>query len=433
MGVVIRAEQVGKRYTLRHQESGYQPLRETLGHACKTFAHRLLRPASWGKATRGQQSEEFWALRHVSFEVRKGERLGIIGPNGAGKSTLLKILSRITELSQGRVAIKGRVASLLEVGTGFHPELTGRENIYLSGAILGMGKREIQQKFDEIVEFAEIDRFLDTPVKRYSSGMYVRLAFAVAAHLEPEILVIDEVLAVGDARFQHKCLGKMESVGQEGRTILFVSHNMQTIRRLCHRVLLLDNGRLLLDSDPDQAIRRYLESGVTGTGQQDLRTTIANLPADPAFRLLDIELRQQGEPVGDLVANGLPLHLAIHYEIKKRVHSFRVYFDLCDEQGTILLRSFHDENQAAKTTMQPGFYVSQVAIPANILGPIRYVLKVRATVFNVRCCVPPEGICIPLRVTATGPLNRAYPEDTFRAKLMLPLEWQTNVVARPSA
>ena len=251
--VVIRVEGLGKKYALHHETSErYTALRDVVARQART-AGRLLNPFTLAgqlrKAQReaakerSESEEEFWALKDVSFEIRRGERVGVIGRNGAGKSTLLKILSRITEPTTGRVEITGRVASLLEVGTGFHPELTGRENIYLNGAILGMTRREIRSKFDEIVDFAEVERFLDTPVKRYSSGMYVRLAFAVAAHLEPEILVVDEVLAVGDASFQKKCLGKMKEVSAgEGRTVLFVSHNMRAIDTLCNSALLLEKG-----------------------------------------------------------------------------------------------------------------------------------------------------------------------------------------------
>ncbi|MFM6781386.1 MAG: ABC transporter ATP-binding protein, partial [Dolichospermum sp.] len=216
--------------------------------------------------------EEFWALKDVSFEIKQGDRVGIIGRNGAGKSTLLKILSRITEPTKGSIKIKGRVASLLEVGTGFHPELTGRENIFLNGAILGMGKEEIKRKFDEIVAFAEVEKFLDTPVKRYSSGMYVRLAFAVAAHLEPEILIVDEVLAVGDAAFQKKCLGKMEDVGKEGRTVIFVSHQMATVTTLCQRAIWLINGKVHQEGNADWITSKYLIYGSELSGDVTIET-----------------------------------------------------------------------------------------------------------------------------------------------------------------
>jgi lipopolysaccharide transport system ATP-binding protein len=256
---VIKVENLGKKYLIRHQQSErYVALRDVLTSTFKSFGERLisLRPHP---SNQQPSREEFWALKDISFEVKLGDRVGIIGRNGAGKTTLLKLLSRITEPTTGRIAIKGRVASLLEVGTGFHPELTGRENIYLNGAILGMTKAEIRKKFDEIVDFAEVEKFLDTPVKRYSSGMYVRLAFAVAAHLEPDILLVDEVLAVGDAQFQKKCLGKMEDVGKEGRTILFVSHNMGVVAQLCKKSIVLEKGELIFNNETPLSIDFYLK------------------------------------------------------------------------------------------------------------------------------------------------------------------------------
>jgi lipopolysaccharide transport system ATP-binding protein len=259
--VVIRAEGLGKRYRLGHAagRERYVALRDVLARGARGVLRRTADMLCGRAVIAGDTVEEFWALRDVSFEVRRGEILGIIGRNGAGKSTLLKILSRITEPSEGRVTIRGRVASLLEVGTGFHSELSGRENIYLNGAILGMTRAEIRRKFDEIVAFAEVEKFLDTPVKRYSSGMYVRLAFAVAAHLEPEILVVDEVLAVGDAEFQNKCLGKMDQVTRrEGRTVLFVSHNMGTLTSICASAMLLDAGRVSEIGSTARVVQSYL-------------------------------------------------------------------------------------------------------------------------------------------------------------------------------
>jgi lipopolysaccharide transport system ATP-binding protein len=262
---VISVETLGKRYTLGVQAAQpHATLRESL-------TQKLTAPGRWwSQATRkapvtAETAGEFWALRDVSFTINRGEVTGVIGRNGAGKSTLLKVLSRITEPTIGRVKLRGRVASLLEVGTGFHPELTGRENIYLNGAILGMTRMEIRQRFDEIIAFAEIERFLDTPVKRYSSGMYVRLAFAVAAHMEPEILIVDEVLAVGDAAFQRKCLGKMQAVASgQGRTVLLVSHNLATIQSLCQQCIVLDHGRLVAKTTPGEAVRHYLEQNALG-------------------------------------------------------------------------------------------------------------------------------------------------------------------------
>lgn len=269
---IIQVEGLGKKYRIRHQQQGrrYVALRDVLAQKFaapfkflrKTTGprdHATTSPVVRGQLSRSPSSEDFWALKDVSFEVKRGEVVGIIGRNGAGKSTLLKILSRITEPTTGEVRLRGRVASLLEVGTGFHPELTGRENIFLNGAILGMSKAEIKRKFDEIVAFAEVEKFLDTPVKRYSSGMYVRLAFAVAAHLEPEILIVDEVLAVGDAQFQKKCLGKMEEVSKGGRTVLFVSHNMAALLNLCPRSILLDSGKVQNDGNSQGVVASYMQ------------------------------------------------------------------------------------------------------------------------------------------------------------------------------
>jgi lipopolysaccharide transport system ATP-binding protein len=260
---VIRVENLSKKYIIGHQrQERYTALRDVIADKVKSLG-RLINPQA---KVENPDFEEFWALKDVSFEIKQGDRVGIIGRNGAGKSTLLKVLSRITEPTSGKISIKGRVASLLEVGTGFHPELTGRENVYLNGAILGMDRYEIKRKFDEIVAFAEVEKFLDTPVKRYSSGMYVRLAFAVAAHLEPEILIVDEVLAVGDAQFQKKCLGKMEDVGKEGRTVLFVSHNMAAIRELCSKGILLKEGKLTSSGKSSDCLLVYESENIQHQG-----------------------------------------------------------------------------------------------------------------------------------------------------------------------
>lgn len=262
--IVIKAEELGKNYIIGHLGTkGYKTFREQMIEGVQNLYSRTKRVASGKQVMNGNEREEFWALKDISFEIEKGDRVGIIGRNGAGKSTLLKVLSRITEPSTGRVSIIGRVASLLEVGTGFHPELTGRENIFLNGAIMGMSRAEIKRKFDEIVDFSGVEKFLDTPVKRYSSGMYVRLAFSVAAHLEPEILVVDEVLAVGDAEFQKKCLGKMQDVSSsEGRTVLFVSHNMLAIQTLCNKGFVLNKGQLVYRGNNSDAINFYQNHAV---------------------------------------------------------------------------------------------------------------------------------------------------------------------------
>lgn len=301
---IIRVEHLGKKYLLKHKAGGerYHALRDVLAGGLKT-GFRLFAKDKAKSPTR----EEFWALKDVSFEVNEGEVVGIIGRNGAGKSTLLKILSRITEPTTGRVTLNGRVASLLEVGTGFHPELTGRENIYLNGTILGMRRAEIARKFDEIVAFAEVEKFLDTPVKRYSSGMYVRLAFAVAAHLEPEILVVDEVLAVGDAAFQKKCLGKMGEVARGGRTVLFVSHNMQAVQTLCRSCIRLERGRMTSQGDVNLVVSEYLATQQVGTHNGE------PIPLGPDVTLTEFA-------TGGAVRTGDPFRYQLAFEADRDVN-----------------------------------------------------------------------------------------------------------------
>jgi lipopolysaccharide transport system ATP-binding protein len=295
--VVIQAEGLGKKYLIGHQaeRERYVALRDVLARTAQHAWRKTLDMARGRAIVSGDTTEEFWALKDVSFEVKRGEVVGVIGRNGAGKSTLLKILSRITEPTEGRVTITGRVGSLLEVGTGFHPELTGRENIYLNGAILGMTRAEIKQKFDEIVAFAEVERFLDTPVKRYSSGMYVRLAFAVAAHLEPEILVVDEVLAVGDAEFQKKCLGKMNEVAGHGRTVLFVSHNMAAVQTLCPRSIYLASGSLVAHGPTDSLVRAYLDNRQVSAPKAQRHA----IRIQDGFSLENVQISGSGISVGD--------------------------------------------------------------------------------------------------------------------------------------
>lgn len=321
---IIRVQGLSKRYMLRHQQAErYTALRDVLANKARS----LFKPSRTSAS-----ASEFWALKDVSFDIQPGDRVGIIGRNGAGKSTLLKVLSRIVDPTEGRVEINGRLSSLLEVGTGFHPELSGRENIYLNGAILGMSRAEIASKFDEIVAFAEVEQFLDTPVKRYSSGMYVRLAFAVAAHLEPEILVVDEVLAVGDVAFQRKCLGKMESVAGEGRTVLFVSHQMDAVQRLCNKGLLLHKGRLMATGPMNEVVDRYLESASSGSAHVSFEVGDEKR-AGPAFATsLTIENRD-GEPVNE-VAIGAPWQARVRFTVNKPVS------DLVVAVGQLTLMDF---------------------------------------------------------------------------------------------
>jgi lipopolysaccharide transport system ATP-binding protein len=370
--IAIRVEDLGKKYNIGLPVVKYQTLRDKISESFKR---------------REQVVDDYiWALKEVSFEVKEGQVLGIVGRNGAGKSTLLKILSRVTEPTEGLVEIRGRVGSLLEVGTGFHPELTGRENIFLNGAILGMRREEIQSKFDEIVDFAEVEKFIDTPVKRYSSGMYLRLAFAVAAHLEPEILVVDEVLAVGDAEFQRKCLGKMSDVAQQGRTVLFVSHNMSAVLRLTQETLVIDHGQLLLRAPTPEAVDFYLSTGLTQEGQkiwnEDEITTAAK-PFQPiAIRVLD----KQGV-VSDTVRSVEPFVIEVEYELEKSVKGLRVGIYLMTTRGEYIFTSFDtdDISQYESHTVRPaGRYISRCEIPANLLNEGRYVIGMNASTYLIK-------------------------------------------------
>jgi len=354
MGVVIKAENIGKRYIIRHEQ----------GERYKTLAGTL---SNITKAVTQAPKEDFWALDEVSFEINQGERIGIIGRNGAGKSTLLKVLARIVTPTRGRAEITGRVSSLLEVGTGFHPELSGRENIFLNGAILGMSKSEIQRKFDEIVAFAEVEKFLDTPVKRYSSGMYVRLAFAVAAHLEPEILIVDEVLAVGDSAFQKKCLGKMEDVAGQGRTILFVSHNMETVLRLCNKAMLLENGKLKQIGETDAVIRAYLHTG-TGTNAQRSWIGKPNAPTNEIVKLRQVKVHTEDLTVKDSFDVTRPIGISMEYEVLKDGDSFTHSFNFFNEEGLNLFNT-HDTGYEVKTLPRAkGIYTTTMWIPGNLLA-----------------------------------------------------------------
>ena len=356
MESVIEVKNLGKKYNIAHQRGGYVALRDVLTNVFKNpfqFAKQKAKK-SLGIGTK----EEFWALNDINFEVNKGEIIGIIGRNGAGKSTLLKILSKITPPTTGEIKINGRVGSLLEVGTGFHPELTGRENIFLNGAILGMTRAEIAKKFDQIVEFSGIEKFLDTPVKYYSSGMYVRLAFSVAAHMEPDILIVDEVLAVGDAEFQKKCLGKMEEVTkQNGRTILFVSHNMSAIEKLCNRCILLDSGNIIKEGRSKDVIDFYLNDksnlsseiipkNKNGQLGQFTKITILNKENKPNARI----------PISE------PFYIDIEYEIYQLV-SNKYLFLYFFYQGELLLVSLESDENGQPKDYQPGKYKTRVTIP----------------------------------------------------------------------
>ena len=367
MSSAISIQGLGKKYILNHlPQEPYTALRDVMASGAKHWTNKLF---NRGALKNDPSHEEFWALRDLNFNIQQGDRVGVIGRNGAGKSTLLKILSRITEPTTGRFKIKGRVASLLEVGTGFHPELTGRENIFLNGAILGMSKVEIRTKFDEIVAFAEVEKFLDTPVKRYSSGMYVRLAFAVAAHLEPEILIVDEVLSVGDAQFQKKCLGKMNEVSQQGRTVLFVSHNMAMISNLCQRGIVLDGGRLKYEGPISEAILNYYQSASekNSSGREHESYNCALLASE-------------------LLGVGQSLELTIHdefvirmeYKIKRSIAGKCVpNFHFFAPDGSVAFVSNADRVEC----LPPGEYAAECRVPRNLLNEGAYFVGIAITTY----------------------------------------------------
>jgi len=365
--VAIRVENLSKQYRIGKRER-YYALRDTLAGAMSApfrGLSRLVIPRSAGNHPRSNNT--IWALKDVSFEIKEGEVVGIIGRNGAGKSTLLKILSRITKPTEGTAEIHGRVGSLLEVGTGFHPELTGRENIYLNGAILGMRKAEIGRKFDEIVAFAEVEKFIDTPVKHYSSGMYMRLAFAVAAHLEPDVMLVDEVLAVGDAAFQKKCLNKMQDVGQQGRTVLFVSHNIPAITRLCPRTILLDNGKVLRDGPSHQVVSIYLGSGL-GTMAAREWPDLNKAPGNDVVRLCAVRVRTEDGDITDAVDIRKPVGIEMEYEVLKPGHVLVPNYHFFNEEGAYVFVA-GDHDPAWRQRSRPiGRYISTAWIPGNFLS-----------------------------------------------------------------
>lgn len=373
---IIKVENLSKKYIIGHdrQATGmykYQSLRDTLAHTARSVYQRLRHPLSPNREN--TDIEEFWALKDINFEIEQGDRVGIIGRNGAGKSTLLKILSRITEPTTGKITLKGRVASLLEVGTGFHPELTGRENIYLNGAVLGMTRTEIKKKFDEIVAFAEVEKFIDTPVKRFSSGMYVRLAFAVAAHLEPEILLVDEVLAVGDAEFQKKCLGKMEDVSKEGRTVIFVSHNMEAIKNLCSSVFLLDKGKIQSHGIPSNVINEYLSTRESSSGRmtwEDMETA----PGNHQARLKSVTIISEGKVTGTPPVNKEFSVEVEYWNLEKNARRL-ISVHVLNVLGHMLFSSANTKSASIQydpwidKKYPEGLYRTSCYIPGDLLNP----------------------------------------------------------------
>ena len=356
---MIKVEDVSKRYRLGTNQLAFQTLRERLADIAKSRLNR--------QGNGNGDDNTIWALHNINFEVAKGEVVGIIGRNGAGKSTLLKILSRITEPTTGRIELWGRVGSLLEVGTGFHPELTGRENIFLNGVIMGMKHRELARKFDEIVAFAEISKFLDTPVKRYSSGMYVRLAFAVAAHLEPEILIVDEVLAVGDDLFQKKCLGKMATIAGEGRTVLFVSHNMPAVINLCPRVILLDHGGVVRDGNSADVISYYFQSGGARSADREW-PDISVAPGDDVVRLRRVSVVDENDQVCQSIDIRKKVGIRFEYDVLQASRVLLPGFSIATEAGQIAFYAGDREPDWQNSPRPKGRYVSTGWIPGNFLN-----------------------------------------------------------------
>ncbi len=367
--IAIHCEGLSKQYRIGQREV-YRTLRDTLTDAMYAPFRRIrsaFQPSSLPAFQPPNGDNTIWALKDVSFEIKRGEVVGVIGRNGAGKSTLLKILSRITEPTEGVADIHGRVASLLEVGTGFHPELTGRENIYLNGAILGMKRVELDRKFDEIVAFAEVEKFIDTPVKHYSSGMYVRLAFAVAAHLEPEILLVDEVLAVGDATFQKKCLNKMQDVGRHGRTVLFISHNMPAITRLCPRTILLNEGRVVSDGPSHQVVSVYLQSSV-GTRAAREWPDQSKAPGNSIVQLRAVRVRAEDGQITDAVDIRKLVGIEMEYEVLKPGHVLVPNYHFFNEEGVYIFVASDHDPAWRRRPRPPGRYLSTAWLPGNFLS-----------------------------------------------------------------
>ncbi len=420
--IAIHAENLGKQYTIGQRPAAYTTLRESISTAFSSPVKRL---------TAGNGSDnKFWALRDVSFDVMKGQVLGVIGRNGAGKSTLLKLLSRVTEPTEGKAVINGRVGSLLEVGTGFHPELTGRENISLNGAILGMKHTEVERKFDEIVSFAEVEQFIDTPVKRYSSGMYLRLAFAVAAHLEPEILVVDEVLAVGDAEFQRKCLGKMSDVAHQGRTVLFVSHNMSAILRLTDETIVIEKGHLAMRAPTPQAVDYYLSAGFSQEGQRLWQPD--EVPADAApFKPIAIRVRNPRGDVVDTLRSTEPVEVEVEYELDAPITGLRVGIYLLSMRGEYIMTSFDTDSPEQYdefSVRKAGHYISRCTLPEELLNEGRFMLAVNASTFRVKRYFQDEQ-ALTFNIDAAGAPGMHWPEPRL-GPIRPRLTWNIEAVER---
>ena len=414
---IIEIKNLGKRYNITGKKRGYVALRDIITEKLK---HPLEALKTLVKSIMGtNRLETFWALRDINLKVYKGEAVGIIGANGAGKSTLLKILSRITPPTEGEITLQGRVASLLEVGTGFHPELSGRENVYLNGAILGMTRKEIAKKFDDIVAFSGIGDFIDTPVKRYSTGMYVRLAFSIAAHIEPDILLVDEVLAVGDAEFQKKCLGKMEEVtGKAGRTILFVSHNMAAVEKLCTKSILLSHGKVVMAGDTEKVISYYLK--------REYEKSIGNDKIFP-YTVKDLTLHSfevtQNNVRTELLDCDKPFEIRIDFETLDDLTQFRIGVYVKNSFGNVLFRSTTSDWKPELEKIKKGRYKSSVIFPGKLLTPGSYFLSVHAGRFGMLNYMVNRSIDRTIVIGPSAYYNQSHPTEKQEGTLLLSSEW----------
>jgi lipopolysaccharide transport system ATP-binding protein len=425
--IVLSVENVSKRFSIGRRERYYR-LSESLESIGRMMVGMALRPPPSDAGSAQQlsptDSDDFWALKDVSFEVKRGEIVGIIGRNGAGKSTLLKILSRITEPTSGRVGLKGRVGSLLEVGTGFHPELTGRENIFLNGAVLGLSHWEVKKRFDEIVAFAEVEKFLDTPVKRYSSGMYMRLAFAVAAHLDTEILIVDEVLAVGDAGFQKKCLGRMRHLAAEDRTVLFVSHNIASMRHFCNTGLLLHDGKIASHGVIEEVIDAYRM--ISSQSSQSLPLVT------PEISVLDFQITQDGIQTDDIESDR-PWHVQIRYQVNMRLPDFRIGVFVISSISGVTSRSLTTDWNHGLDGALPGTYLATLEVTEFLLMNGKYDILLHASSYGI--CDYLDRFKISLSIECRLPMsfNERHQSETFDSHVLIRRPWtviQTDTISR---
>jgi lipopolysaccharide transport system ATP-binding protein len=417
MATAIKVEGLSKQYRIGQLQPAYGTLRDSLTHGVKRLRSGHLH----------EPPELIWALRDVSFEAQEGEVVGIIGPNGAGKSTLLKILTRITTPTEGRAEIRGRVGSLLEVGTGFHPELTGRENIFLNGSIVGMTRREIARNFDAIVEFSGVEKFIDTPVKRYSSGMFVRLAFSVAAHFEPEIMIVDEVLSVGDADFQRRSIGRMESIGDSGRTVLFVSHNLQGIMQLCDRTILLGDGKIVREG-PTHEVVAYYEEQAMGTTAQLVFDDPDEAPGNDLVRLQGVRVIDEAGELATTVDVRHPVGIQISFEVLREGRPIVPKIKVLDQHGAICFNAI-DLDPSWHDPTSPGEYVATAWIPPNLLNEGRHAVDVDVVTIASPKLVPHasafQAVAFHVYDPAEGDSARGLFQGQWRGVVRPVLEWTT--------